>query len=459
MEEFPSVQLEAQTLTLSEFLSALFQALEREGLRPCVLRNYEGFPTMNIGNDIDFLIRPSELSRAMRALSSIEGIRIVGYAERQYVANIFLEGVSSVTGIRMQHVDFDLSLSWKGLPYLTTDAVLQAAIPRCAGNLTFMVPCPVHEAIISLFASLLVGRWLKEKYFPEVQRTFAGYRIQVLAALQPQFGLKNARRLVDSIIGGDRGEILGCVRSLRVSLGLRSLLQRPVRSILAIFRHYTNELAIRYSPETLETVCILGPEDSGKATMTEALMPMLRSSAVEVEQQRYTPSSPFKNKSRGSFPNTDSSAESQASSMARVLLWLLDEWTRQFTGKRNLKLRICGTSCYELSIDPERYRYGGPTWFARLVVKLMPSPDLWILLDSTTGVFQSGSQLVPTSITQAQLSAYRSFVKTRKRYVILDASGPPDSVAEGAYAAIVDTLVARTDRKLKNRFQQRKTSN
>jgi len=462
MREALSVPLQQQTTPLSEFLSALFQALDREGLRPCILRNYEGFPSINIGNDVDLFIRSSELPRAMRASSSIEGIRIVGYAERQYVANIFLEGVCSATGTRMQHVDFNLSLTWKGLPYLTTDAVLEAAIPRSAGNLTFLVPCPVHEAVISLFASLLVGGGLKEKYFPEVQRTFAGSRIEAVAALRPQFGFKNATRLVDSVIGGDRVRILGCIRSLRVSLSLRSLLHRPVRSILAVVRHYTNELAVRFSPGNVETVCILGLDGGGKTTLIETLIPLLHSAAVVVEKDHPRIQSSFVRASSEMTPGAEFKAQTPRSSlvsMANVLAWLLDEWLNQFFGKRNLTLRITENCWCDLLAAPGRYRYGGPKWFARFVGKLFPSPDLWIMLDPLADNLQTTNPDVHPAKIRRQLDVYRAFVKTRRRYVILDASQPADRVTESAYAAIIDTLAQRADKTLKNRFQQRKDTN
>ena len=183
MEETSSLPVETQALSFSEFLAALIQSFDKEGLRPCILRNYEGFPASNVGGDVDFLIRPSELPRAIRALGSLRGIRIVGYAERHYVAHVFVEGVSSEPGIRALGLDFIWSLNWKGLEYLSTDAVLQTAMPRRAGDLTFLVPSPVHEAIISLLSSQLIGGWLKEKYFPKVQQTFAGERSEVIAAL------------------------------------------------------------------------------------------------------------------------------------------------------------------------------------------------------------------------------------------------------------------------------------
>jgi energy-coupling factor transporter ATP-binding protein EcfA2 len=455
--------LQLQALPFSEFLVALIEALDREGLCPCVLRNYEEFPGNNVGNDIDFLLPPSELTSALRAVRSIQGIRIVGYTdERSYVTNVFLEGISSGANSRALQVDFDLSLTWKGLPYLPMDAVLHSAIPRSAGNATFFVPSPMHEAIISLFASLLIGGQLKEKYFPKVQNAFAGDRSSAIAALLPQFGVKAATRLVDSVIGGDRRKVLGSVRPLRASLALRSLLRRPARTVLAIVRHYTNEFAFRFSPRTLETVCILHPDGGGKTTLVETLIPLLRSSAVVVEKEHSRTQLSLLRESSESTQGAEFHAQAPRSSlvsMAKVVAWLLDEWLNQFFGKRNLTLRISESCWCDLLAAPERYRYGGPNWFVRLVGKLFPSPDLWIMLNPLPDNLQPTNPEVQPAEIRRQLDVYRAFVKTRKRYIILDASLPADQVTESAYAAIVDTLAKRADKALKNRFQQRKTSN
>jgi hypothetical protein len=443
----------AQSFSL--FLTALLQGLANEGVRCCILRNYEGFPDRNLGNDVDFLISPSDLQRAIGVVRSIAGVRIIGYVERSSVALLYLEGISTAPQVRTLEVDFDLSLDWKGFPFLTTEAVLENAITRPVGNATFLAPSLVHEAIISLFASLLVGGWLKEKYFPKAQGTFASDRSGVIAALLPQFGLRTATQLVDSVIGGNRRKVMGCVEFLRVSLVLRSLLRRPIRSILAIVQHYASEIAVRLSPKTLETVCILSPEGGGRTTIIETLMPMLRSSAGAVENRRPWPRSLFAYESTGVTQNPESHAQNPRSflvSMAKVVAWLLDEWLNQFFGKRNLTLRITESCWCDLLAAPERYRYGGSMWFVRLVGKLLPSPDLWIMLDPLADNLQSTNPEVQPAEIRRQLDVYRAFVKTRRRYVILDASQPTDRVAESAYAAIIDTLAQRADRRLKGRF-------
>jgi len=91
------------------------------------------------------------------------------------------------------------------------------------------------------------------------------------------------------VIGGDREKVHGCVRALRTSLVLHNLVRSPFRSALAVVRHYASEIAIRYSPKTLETVCILSPGNCDETTIIEALMPILQFSAVTVEKRYFWP--------------------------------------------------------------------------------------------------------------------------------------------------------------------------
>jgi hypothetical protein len=442
-------------MPFSEFLPALFRALDKEGVRYCILRNYEDFPINNIGRDVDFLINPLDLPGINRALNSIQGTRIVGYTERHYAASYFLAGISTAKQARALQLDFDLSLTWKGLPYLPGDSVLKAVTQRPAGNSTFFVPSPVHETIISLLASLLVGGWLKDKYLPHIRQIFTDNRSDVIAALLPQFGLKTVTRLVDSVTGGDRTRILGCIRSLRVSLVLCNLLRRPVHSAIAIARHYGSELAIRYSPKTLHTVCIFGLEVTDNAAFIDTLMPLLQSTAVVVEMRHLSPTLSFGRQSWDFPQNTDyldNSPRSLLISITIAILLLIQEWITQLAEKINLTLRIYEGCHHDLSFNPKKYRYGGPMWFARLIGQLFPSPDLWILLDVPEKQTRSSNRDILYTGTLSQREAYRSFVKTRKSYIILDAGKRPASVTEEAYSAIIDTLALCTERQLKNRF-------
>jgi len=443
-----------------EFLEALTQALDREGLRSCVLRNYEGFPTDNFGNDVDFLIVQSELARALRALRSIVNIRVVGFAEHPHVASVFLAGTSATPGCRSLQIDFYGILGRKGMPYLPVDVVLQQAIRRRAGNVGFLVPSPVHEAIISLLTSLVVSAWLKEKYFPQVQRTFISDKLEVISELSPQFGLKTATRLVDAVIDGDRSKVQDCVGPLRFSQSARSLLHRPLRTVSGIARHYAMEFSILYLPKGLETVRIIGPAGCGKTELIESLIPILQSSAKVVEELPARTRLPLGRTLVGNVASGNFPAEVPCSrfvSMANAVLWQAGEWLGQFIRTKNLLLRICEGCYHDIFIDPQKYRYGGPKWFAQLVGRFSPRFDLWILLDAPAEVLEAKSPRLQPEEAVRQREEYRTFVMTRKRYVILDASKPASVVMEEAYDAIIDTLANRADRELRNRFGSRRS--
>lgn len=428
MQEASLLPLRPVDMLFSAFLGALFAALDTERVRFCVLRNYEGFPDINIGGDIDLLISQSDLPKAVRALRSVNGVRIVGFSERSWVAHAFVESVSATPEARSMQVDFLWNLSWKGLAYVPTDVLLESAVARTAGNLRFLVPSPVHEAITSLFASLLKSAWLKEKYFPGVQETFTEHRLEVISVLMPQFGRKNAEHLVKAVMAGDRSRMVGLVRPLRRALAVRSLSHKPIRSCIEVLRHYVREIIVRFSPASVETVCLIGLDQSRVAKLIEDLVPTLQYAAKAVES--------FKIDSESSSSRTP--ARPFASRM-NIVRMLVRAWQLQFLGKKELTLRICAGSYDDLVIDPKRLQYAGPAWFAKTACALFPSPMLWILLDSREDASQGSD-------------AYRALVTAKPRHAILDAVLPEARVVEAAYAAVVGTLALRTGKILDNRF-------
>jgi hypothetical protein len=407
-------------LPFREFLAAFFQSLDASGVRYCVLRNYQEFPARNLGNDIDILIEPSALPRAVHALRSISGVRIAGYTERACVANVFLEGIDRETESCALEIDFDLSLTWKGLPYLSVEELLAAAVVHPAGNASFFAPAPVHEAIVSLFASLLIGGWMKEKYFPQVQETFAECRTEAVAALAPRFGPVVAARLVYAVIEGDRSRILDLIGPLRRELLQRTLRRRPLHSVAAILHHYVSEICFRYSPQSRESVSILAMDSGGSEVIAEALLPRLQSMAVKVECMA-EPTVALRD-------------------LADLFRWIAAEWQRVLRKRKVLTLILGAGSCPFFGLDAAL----PPAWLVRLIGNLTPSPDLCILLNAGT---EEGS---PASFNRHE--ACRSFLKSRKKSVVLDAGEPAEVVIENAYAAILDTLVQRAESRLRQRF-------
>ncbi len=103
---------------------------------------------------------------------------------------------------------------------------------------------------------------------------------------------------------------------------------------------------------------------------------------------------------------------------------------------------------HDLLVDPKRYRYSGPKWLAHLVGKLIPKPDLWILLDAPADVLQARKQEVTLEESQRQRRAYLNLMRAFPNAVVIDASQSLSNVVEECNRAVLKHLGRRMKRRL-----------
>ena len=130
-------------------------------------------------------------------------------------------------------------------------------------------------------------------------------------------------------------------------------------------------------------------------------------------------------------------------SLGKISFWLLEEWYAHLFHDKKDELLICDRYYHDLLVDPRRYRFGGPMSVARLIGKLMPQPELWLLLDAPAEVLQTRKQEVPLAETERQRHAYLEFVLAQKNHCIVNAAQALDRVVADALAAIVGALNGR----------------
>jgi thymidylate kinase len=98
---------------------------------------------------------------------------------------------------------------------------------------------------------------------------------------------------------------------------------------------------------------------------------------------------------------------------------------------------------HDVLVDSLRYRYGGPAWYAAFLCRLLPEPDVVILLDADADlIFARKSELSRAEI-QRQRAAYRQlrFRRARVVYVASDAGIQPTLLASAT--ALVDFMQER----------------
>jgi thymidylate kinase len=103
---------------------------------------------------------------------------------------------------------------------------------------------------------------------------------------------------------------------------------------------------------------------------------------------------------------------------------------------------------HDVLVDPLRYRYGGPTWYAAFLCRLLPEPDLVILLDANEDLILARKTELPRAEIQRQRVAYRNlrFKRAREVYVATDAGIQPTLLASAT--ALVEFMKERFDNRI-----------
>jgi thymidylate kinase len=188
---------------------------------------------------------------------------------------------------------------------------------------------------------------------------------------------------------------------------------------------------LRWKGEIQLKIVILGPDGAGKTSVIQGLIGRLDQAGRIVTMRHLKPFLVISQRGEDGSVVVDPHGKpprSALSSLAKIFVWLLEEWYANLFQDTRKTLLICDRYYHDLLVDPKRYRYGGPAWAAKVVGKLMPQPELWILLDAPTEVLQARKQEVPPEETARQRLAYLTFVRKQKKHVIVDASQPLDRV-------------------------------
>jgi len=140
-------------------------------------------------------------------------------------------------------------------------------------------------------------------------------------------------------------------------------------------------------------------------------------------------------------------------SVPKALFWLFYYWLDDYRvvrpARREGTLIVSHRSLIDALVDARRYRYGGPKWLLRWVVRMLPAPDLVCVLDAPPDVIQTRKQEVPLGETARQCAAYRGLAVTIPNGYLVDAGQPARKVAADVADIILRHAARRTARELR----------
>jgi serine acetyltransferase/thymidylate kinase len=111
----------------------------------------------------------------------------------------------------------------------------------------------------------------------------------------------------------------------------------------------------------------------------------------------------------------------------------------------------------DLLVDPRRYRQQGSVGMARLLRKIVPRPDLWLLLDAPAEVLQMRKQEVSPQESERQRHAYIELLRDQQNVVTIDASQPLETVIDQATCAVLTRCESQTRARLGISHPQRRS--
>jgi adenylate kinase len=179
------------------------------------------------------------------------------------------------------------------------------------------------------------------------------------------------------------------------------------------------------------TVAVTGPDGAGKSTVAARLVAEVLSQPLLHFHHR---PGALPGRTVHAGPVTDPHGRAPYPpwlSLLKLVYLFLDYQM----GRRALrKVRRAGGSIllergwHDLVVDPRRYRLNPPRWAARLLSRLVPRPDLTVVLVAAPELLQSRKDELPLAELRRQVEAWERFAKGSADALLVDAATPVDQI-------------------------------
>ncbi|MBI4639270.1 MAG: phosphotransferase [Candidatus Tectomicrobia bacterium] len=301
------------------------------------------------------------------------------------------------------------------------------------------------------FAYLLAKK-ISKQALPEHQKA----RLQELqtmlgdkahATARRLFGSRWGNRLMEWLAQSDWIALEAHLPHLKHALQWQTVKRDPLNQL----RYWPSELKRmwwRWLYPTGLFIAVLGSDGTGKSTLIQHLQQTIRGSFRGTAVFHLRPRL-WGRKASGE-PVTEPHANPPYHPLLSVMKlayyfadYLLGYWLKVRPTLVRSALVLFDRYYDDLLVDSRRYRYGGPRWLLRWIQRLIPHPDLFLIMDAPEDRLLQRKQELPLDELRRQRVDYQRLAAELPNAVLLNGSGAEQEVARQATEVILDFLYKR----------------
>jgi thymidylate kinase len=428
--------------SVSHFLTTLFTLLDGCAIRYCVLHGWQNLPT-ELPSDLDLAVHPQDAQKLPRIILGLSNEGYLPVQELHYAVRSYRYDFAWVGERGMEYAGVDITYEYREGGLILLSAISAVRDRQRHGN--FWIASPATELTYVLAKKTCKGAisLTQQQRLKQLVTEMGAAAEHVVSSL---FGPVYSSSIVQAC---KQGQLPALLPTLRKRLWWTTFRREPLNPLRNRLGNAWR-LARRWMRPTGLLVVLLGPDGVGKSTVKTELHQAVAPAFRGFRAFHWRPMLLHPRGEAVVHPHSES-PRGLLKSIAVCGVLLLDYWLGYLLLVRPVVSRtglvVFDRYFHDILSDPLRYRYGGPHWWLRTTVPLVPqSNTLFIVLDADEELILSRKHEVSPGELKRQRDAYLRLAAELKSTPIRTDAGV-EATVQAVTQQIIEWLGKRFQRR------------